>query len=980
MKRYLYRRFSLVLLLAVTFTVILASANLYAAWNATLVSIRVTPANPSIPLGATQQFTATGTYSDGSQKTITNAVTWSSDVTSVATITKGIAMGRGIGGTTIRAASGSISGSATLSVTPAVLRSIAVAPPRPTITVGDMQQFSATATYTDGSRKDLSSSVIWSSGTPSVATIDNRGLATALAIGSTTISAVSGSIKGSTTLYVKAVSLVSITVTPASPSVPLGNHQQFTATGRYSNESLQDITGSVTWASTSTSVSTIVATGLSTAVGLGGTTITATSGSVVGSTTLTVTAAVLKSILVTPANSTLALGLHQQFTATGTLSDGTTQDFTSSATWTSSVVTVATISSGGLASAVGIGDTTVSATLGGITGSTGLSVTSATLVSIAVAPANSSIALGRTQQFTAIGTYTDGTTQNLTGSATWTSSAPGIATISNASGSQGWASSAAVGNTTIGAAMGSVTGSTSLTVSPAELVSIAVTPATPSIALGRTQQFIATGTYAGGLTNDVSGSALWSSASPAVATINATGLATSQASGQTVITASIGPVSDSTTLTVTAVPIPTNFRADISVGTTGQLFVSWDTVTGATYYNLQRSTNSDSGYTPVAACSGLANVANTSTTGGMRACRDGDLTPGNVYYYQVQACNSTGCSDFSAAASNVPVTSDCTAAQMPDLSGVKTLSKIKIPSSLVDPAIQFLPTNVQSAAYAVPTVPRRNLLLVVLPGSGEVCPGPDPFIDTAQKLGFDELCVNYSNLSSQQEICLGDPDCFGNISQAKLDATGPCSMPGQAHCGIDPKTGQPFYLSNPADAITQRISMMLQYLNAHGYNKNGTTWGNYLSGTTPLWQNILLGGHSQGGAMSTFTAYKQVIARAINLSGPPQATRVNGVEVGASYFTSPKATDIRSIYGLVSVADLYYQQGAYSAVWQLLGFTEANNDAEVMLNTSTPIGLNCNTGIPSHNFSTSAPSGPAGGHNTTLYLWNEDVYKFMLID
>jgi hypothetical protein len=51
-------------------------------------------------------------------------------------------------------------------------------------------------------------------------------------------------------------------------------------------------------------------------------------------------------------------------------------------------------------------------------------------------------------------------------------------------------------------------------------------------------------------------------------------------------------------------------------------------------------------------------------------------------------------------------------------------------------------------------------------------------------------------------------------------------------CGIDPRTGQPYYLSNPADAITQRISMMLQYLNTHGYNQNGTNWGNYLSGTT----------------------------------------------------------------------------------------------------------------------------------------------------
>jgi hypothetical protein len=93
------------------------------------------------------------------------------------------------------------------------------------------------------------------------------------------------------------------------------------------------------------------------------------------------------------------------------------------------------------------------------------------------------------------------------------------------------------------------------------------------------------------------------------------------------------------------------------------------------------------------------------------------------------------------------------------------------------------------------------------------------------------------------------------------------------------------------------------------------------------------------------------------------------------------ATSIRNVYGLVSVDDSLYQDGVFAAVWQVLGFAPANNDAEVKLNTSTPIGLNCNSGTPSHNFSTSAPVGPDGdGHDVPLYLWNEDIYKFMLID
>ena len=47
----------------------------------TLASLAVTPANPSIAQGATQQFTATGTFSDGSKQDLTNSATWTSSST-----------------------------------------------------------------------------------------------------------------------------------------------------------------------------------------------------------------------------------------------------------------------------------------------------------------------------------------------------------------------------------------------------------------------------------------------------------------------------------------------------------------------------------------------------------------------------------------------------------------------------------------------------------------------------------------------------------------------------------------------------------------------------------------------------------------------------------------------------------------------------------------------------------------------------------
>ena len=154
--------------------------------------------------------------------------------------------------TTISAKSGTITGSALLTVTAAGLTSLSVTPATASVPLGINQQFSATGTYSDGSTQNLSSTVKWTSSATSVATISGSGLATTLAPGSTTIAASSGAITGSSTLKVKAAVLTSISVTPATASIPLGTNQQFAATGTYSNGSTQNLTNTVTWTSSRT--------------------------------------------------------------------------------------------------------------------------------------------------------------------------------------------------------------------------------------------------------------------------------------------------------------------------------------------------------------------------------------------------------------------------------------------------------------------------------------------------------------------------------------------------------------------------------------------------------------------------------------------------------------------------------------------------------------------------------------------------------
>jgi uncharacterized protein YjdB len=344
------------------------------------------------------------------------------------------------------------------------LQSLEVSPTNPTVAASTSVQLAVTAIYSDGSHTDVTAQAAWSSSSTAVATIGAAtGKAVGVDAGSATLTANFQGQSASTTLVVTAATLVSIKVIPASASIAAGTTQAFMATGTFSNNTSQNLTADVTWSSSNAAAATINGSGLATALSPGNATITATCntsgcGSVTGSATLTVTAATLVSIAVTAPSPSVALGSAQQLTATGTYTDHSTQNLSSQATWVSSNPAVATINASGVATPVTIGSTGVTAAFGGVTSPPlTLTVTTATLVSIAVTPTAPSITHGATQQFTATGTYSDSSTQDITTSVTWNSSVPAAATISNASGMQGLATGVSVGTTNISATLGGIT-------------------------------------------------------------------------------------------------------------------------------------------------------------------------------------------------------------------------------------------------------------------------------------------------------------------------------------------------------------------------------------------------------------------------------------------------------------------------------------------------------------------------------------------
>ncbi|MCA9539943.1 MAG: right-handed parallel beta-helix repeat-containing protein, partial [Myxococcales bacterium] len=154
----------------------------------------------------------------------------------------------------IAAAIGARAGTSAVVVEAAHVESIEIAPLDAEVPAGRTQQFNAIAVYSDGSRRDATLTVQWASSNPAVATIDSagadRGLATGVAAGMTTITAAMGEVVSeAATLVVVAPDLAAVRIEPAEARIIIGETFSLTALAEYSDGSLQDVTEQVTWTS-----------------------------------------------------------------------------------------------------------------------------------------------------------------------------------------------------------------------------------------------------------------------------------------------------------------------------------------------------------------------------------------------------------------------------------------------------------------------------------------------------------------------------------------------------------------------------------------------------------------------------------------------------------------------------------------------------------------------------------------------------------
>ncbi len=251
------------------------------------------------------------------------------------------------------------------------------------------------------------------------------------------------------------------------------------------------------------------------------------------------------SLDLTPTSQTLISGQSVQLTATRRFPGGALEDVTGKVTYTTSDRTIAIIGDRGVVTAGTETGTVVVKAFDSNSDATAIAsftVVAPVITSIDVSPPI--VALTRTSQpraFTATAHFNNGTASEVTSQVVWSSSNTDVAIVGNTQLDRGVVIPVAAGDTTIIAtdATTGVTGRSTVFVTGAEaaLEAIIVTPNPATVAVAMPQTMVATGVYADGTMKNVTGSVLWSSSRPDVATVSATGVVTGVAAGDTSVTA-----------------------------------------------------------------------------------------------------------------------------------------------------------------------------------------------------------------------------------------------------------------------------------------------------------------------------------------------------------------------------------------------------------------------------------------------------------
>jgi hypothetical protein len=335
----------------------------------TVTSIVITPTAAQVEVGRTTIFTAV--VKDQRDSVMTGkTVIWSSNNTTVATLSGNIVTGVAKGNATIIATVDNKTASVQLFVVDPTVATVNVTATVPPIFyVG--QTLQATATAKDGANNTLTSfATTWTTSNSAVATVSSTGLITAVSAGAATITATAGGKSGTLVVTTTLVPVSNVTLS-TTKAAQIGRSIQVISTLKNAaGTTLSSDQRTFGWASTDTTVATITSTGVVTGISAGTTTLTCVVEGKVGILNVTVSQVGIHRIVVTPDSTDVKVGATKQFTAQAFDADSVA--LTTAAlngrlfVWTSSDATKAVVSATGLVTGVAVGPADITATIGAI--------------------------------------------------------------------------------------------------------------------------------------------------------------------------------------------------------------------------------------------------------------------------------------------------------------------------------------------------------------------------------------------------------------------------------------------------------------------------------------------------------------------------------------------------------------------------------------------------------------------------------------
>ena len=440
------------------------------------------------------------------------------------------------------------------------LQTISITPENATFGRGEAAQFVATGFYADGTTKVITDTVSWSVDDAYVAKSDGSmpGLVLGLQDGSTVVRAKLKEVEATRSFTVSGAGVTRLEVEPATPVVPAGLSLQLKATAILSDGMTVDVTKTATWSAMTDSTALTMPNSDGRVVGVtpGEGTVIVSYHSLTVRVGVKVSDAVINGISISPANPTLPAGVSQAMVATAQLSDNSTLDVTTQARWTSSAPLLAFVSNAaadiGTVLARAPGHVSLSAKVNGTTGVTAITVTDATISRLEVSPPSASLPKSVSQMLAATAVFSDGTRTDVTSQATWSSSDSSIVTVSPV----GKIVAIAVGSASVTATLGTAHDASVITVTPATMDRIDVTPARPSLAAGTTVSLMAVGHFVDGTSQDVTSQVVWTSADSAIATVSNTAPANGTLRGVSAggISVTAAMAGNTTSITVTVTP------------------------------------------------------------------------------------------------------------------------------------------------------------------------------------------------------------------------------------------------------------------------------------------------------------------------------------------------------------------------------------------------------------------------------------------